>query len=518
MNPESPTKEEFISQLSAVNEILGVTDSIVFFFEPVYENKCIVDFIFRFVSENFSHYQDKNRRIQPGDSLSKNFPESRTNGAFEIFVACMGKKGLEIDFDRPVVVNKITVWFHSNVGKRYDGLLVTSNDISDLKEKEHKLQTLNKQLQFQNTILIDAERISKTASFRWDIAKNSWLYSENVYNLLSTDKEELMTKINGIFDLLDSSQAQRIQETVLTYQYQDALPACDFTLINNEEVRHLSMIGNFVPVAGGQLLLGVIQDRTDIVRNQLLLEERNEALKQSNIELDSFNHIASHDLQEPLRKIRMFISRMEDLEEANFFSKGKQYLDKIERSSERMQKLIRHLLTYSRIGRITKGNQALDLNELLNEVIQENAIFIEESGGIITIDPLPTIKGVDYAINQLFTNLLSNALKYSKPNVTPELHVKADVLKSHKIKTSKFTPEFDKYVFIRFIDNGIGFDQDYSERIFELFQRLHQKNEFSGTGIGLAICRKIVQMHHGHIEAYGTPGKGSEFHLYFPIN
>ncbi len=262
------------------------------------------------------------------------------------------------------------------------------------------------------------------------------------------------------------------------------------------------------------------QDELKFKTNQLeelntSLEYKNNELERMNKELESFNYIASHDLQEPLRKIQLYTNRI--------FEKGKnilpkaemEYLDKINLSSARMKMLIEDLLTFSQTTSSTSNFEITDLNLLLEEVKNTLSAIIEDKKVIIESTPLPTIKVIPFQLQQVLLNLISNAIKYSKDGIPPHIKISFDIVKGEKIKTHGLFP-YKNYVELKIEDNGIGFEENQSEKIFGLFQRLHSKDKYSGTGIGLAICKKMIQNHNGFIVAKSSLGVGSAFYVYLP--
>jgi light-regulated signal transduction histidine kinase (bacteriophytochrome) len=253
-----------------------------------------------------------------------------------------------------------------------------------------------------------------------------------------------------------------------------------------------------------------------IFRYQKELEHKNIELAQSNIELSSFTYIASHDLQEPLRKIQLFCNLIRDESPELFQSKAADYFDRVLQASRRMQNLISSLLSYSRINIREMEYQQTDLNDILDEVCNNLKESLEESGARVWHDPLPVIPCVPLQINQLFTNLIGNSIKYKKKQVAPVIQVSASFIPPREMDL--FDPPLSKtgYWKITITDNGIGFEQQHAEKIFELFQRLHSKIEYEGTGIGLAICKKVVQNHQGLIFAKGNPGEGASFEIFLP--
>jgi PAS domain S-box-containing protein len=246
------------------------------------------------------------------------------------------------------------------------------------------------------------------------------------------------------------------------------------------------------------------------------LNQLNNDLENKNQELNSFAYISSHDLQEPLRKIQTFVSRIQESDAANLSEEGKNYFNRVENSAKKMQTLINDLLTYSRAGSAEKVFEKVDLVVLLQEVKNEFADRLEEKQGSLEISGMPTLYGTSFQLRQLFVNLISNALKFSRPGIPPLIKIS-----SVKVQGSSITHinahKQDRYYHISIQDNGIGFDKEYEEKIFEVFQKLHTKAEYEGTGIGLAICKKIAQNHHGFITATSEKNIGTTFDIYLPV-
>ncbi len=245
------------------------------------------------------------------------------------------------------------------------------------------------------------------------------------------------------------------------------------------------------------------------------LREANEELERMNRELTAFAYTSSHDLQAPLRKIQAFGSRLIDKENDNLSIQGQEYLRRIQNAAQQMQTLIEDLLAYSRTGTTEKNFEDIDLQALLQEVTGELEQIIYEKRAVIDIGPLPTLRITPFQFRQLFSNLLGNALKFAKKDQPPHIKVRAAQQAGSDIGHPA-AQAGRLYHHLTVADNGIGFDPVYSARIFEVFQRLHGKHDYSGTGIGLAICKKIVESHHGFITATSVPGEGATFHIYLP--
>ena len=254
------------------------------------------------------------------------------------------------------------------------------------------------------------------------------------------------------------------------------------------------------------------EERVKLLNEQLVAN--NESLKQMNEELDQFAYMASHDLQEPLRKIQVFSDKI--LRNNNFDPDSEKYFGKIINSSRRMQKLINNLLDFSRHTVSTNDFKKTSLNELVKNVVTEMEVEIEKSNATINYQDLPVVSAVPGLMQQLFYNLFSNAIKFRKPSVDLVIDVKAE--KMNPVDVSKFYKygRGRDYYKITVQDNGIGFDDKYAEDIFRVFKRLHNYQEFEGTGVGLSICKKIVEKHNGFIKAESKIDNGSAFIIGLP--
>jgi PAS domain S-box-containing protein len=247
----------------------------------------------------------------------------------------------------------------------------------------------------------------------------------------------------------------------------------------------------------------------------LALKQSIAELEQTNAELASFNYIASHDLQEPLRKIIAFSRRIEDEEQMSLTTASKDYFERIIRAASRMQNLIDAFLSYSQTSNLRANYEPTDFNKVLREVKTEFAESIDQKKIIIESQKLPALMAIPIQINQLFTNLIGNAIKYSWSVEHPKIEITSIKVPGKELLFEGADRQ-GSYWKINIRDNGIGFDQIYENQIFELFQRLHSKQEYAGTGIGLAICKKIMRNHKGFISATGQVGTGAVFSMYFP--
>jgi PAS domain S-box-containing protein len=246
-----------------------------------------------------------------------------------------------------------------------------------------------------------------------------------------------------------------------------------------------------------------------------LVSKRTLELSRSNQDLQQFAHVASHDLKEPLRKIRTFSDRL-SIEFGNLIpEKGNIYLEKIQYSASRMSTLIDNILKYSIINSSEQDKEMVDLNSMMEGIHNDLELLIIQKDAKIISDPLPKVKGVPTLIYQVLYNLVNNALKFTRPDTSPLIKISSDLIDASHHQHPGLN-HYEKYYRVSVKDNGIGFDEDYMEKMFQVFTRLNSQDKFEGTGLGLALCKKIMYLHDGDIYATGKLGEGSEFHLLFP--
>jgi PAS domain S-box-containing protein len=266
----------------------------------------------------------------------------------------------------------------------------------------------------------------------------------------------------------------------------------------------------------------ILTDLTAQKRNQRQLQENNvklgeinRALEISNHDLQQFASIASHDLQEPLRKIQVFSNLLKE-KQAELSPASRMHLQKIIHSSARMKTLIIDILNYSKLSAEALPGDCVDLNEIISELLDDFELVIAEKSARINVGELPCINANKGQIRQVFQNILSNALKFSRAGVPPVVEIRSQIMTTKPVNGSDREAKNQSYHLITIADNGIGFNQKYVKNVFSLFERLNSKDKYEGTGIGLAIAKKIVEKHNGMIAAVSEEGKGSEFQIILP--
>lgn len=380
-----------------------------------------------------------------------------------------------------------------------------------------RLTMYNKRLLISSRLMSESEVIGKFSTWQWDLETNKIDYSDNQFRLLGFKPNAFVPEKESFLNFVHPDDKVAVAKSMEGIINNKQLPFIYYKImLPDNEIRYFKSTGKLLTdQQGSQILLGINFDITDEHLLNIELQERNRELEKSNKELASFNHVASHDLQEPLRKIQTFISRVSDADKAVLSESAKDYITKIEVSAKRMRVLIDDLLLFSRTNTTKKEFIKSDLNELFENAKSELTEIIDEKKAVIKKSKLPKLDVIPYQIEQLFINLIGNSLKYSQPNINPEITIETEKVLSGDYP-DLLEQNVKKFYKITFSDNGMGFDPQFKETIFVLFQRLHSKTDYPGTGIGLAICKKIVENHKGHITADSILEKGSVFTVFLP--
>jgi len=263
-----------------------------------------------------------------------------------------------------------------------------------------------------------------------------------------------------------------------------------------------------------------VEERTaELEATTTLLLQANRELSEANQRLEEFTRAASHDLKEPVRKMQIFSSRLGEILQNRLTGEENLMLQRLQRAAERMSLLVDDLLAYSQLGQASMKKETIDLNQKIRNILEDIEVLIKEKSAIIETENLPTIEGYRIQLQQLFQNLLTNALKYTKPSVPARVKINSRMLMGNEVAIPLPAASQQKlFHLVEVSDNGIGFHQQEAERIFHAFTRLHGNKEYTGAGIGLSIAKKVMDVHGGYIYAEGEPGIGARFCLLFPVD
>jgi len=365
---------------------------------------------------------------------------------------------------------------------------------SKVRERTTDLQEMNKSLQLSEQLYRQiARNIPRSAIFVFDNELRYVLAEGNLIGFISLNREHIEGK--SIYELFSDVQLKEV-EHIYKWTIQGISGSYDF------EQNNCSYQINYLPIRSdeGEIIYGMLMvvDITDLKKIQQKLESQATDLKRSNEELERFAYVASHDLQGPLRTISSYLQLLESRYSDKLQGDAKEFINYSVSGAKRMQRLIQDLLNYSRINTRPKAFTEVNLNEVMQVVLKNIESNVEASGAELRVDKLPTVVGDSNQLMQLFQNLIDNAIKFVKDR-KPLVLVNVE---DHK----------NEWIFI-IRDNGIGIQQEFKEKIFQIFQRLHSETDFPGTGIGLAICKKIAHLHGGDIWFESEPGHGTAFFL-----
>ena len=405
------------------------------------------------------------------------------------------------------------------------GYISACTDVTRQKESQQELQTALEQVRL-------SKEAAELGTFDMDLEKGTMDWDNRCRTLFGISHHGPVTYEKDFVDGLHSDDRERILRVIdqvfiksikngeydVEYRTVGAedgvirwVRAKGKVYFNNQE-KPIRFIGSVLDVTEKAMAIQkierLVEERTtELAQANETLQIINKELQRSNQNLEEFAHAASHDLKEPIRKIHFFTHQLREqltdrLKENEKFSFGR-----IENATERMGNLIDDLLLYSHVSQRPHETEAIDLNVKVQRVLEDLELDIKEKGAVINVGELPVIQGYRRQLQQLFQNLISNAVKYSKADVPPYIHIRVE----------KAREDNRNYHVISVQDNGIGFDQQYEDKIFQMFARLHGKSEYNGTGVGLSIVKKVVENHKGFIKVKSEPGTGSTFKIYLPV-
>ena len=431
-------------------------------------------------------------------------------------------EGWRMRKDRSKFWGSITLTaLHNDQGELF-GFSKVTRDLTEKKMADDQLRNFATELQLSNDALIKSEEryhkmiseVQDYAIILLDVNGNIQNWNMGAQKIKGYTAEEIIGKNFQIF------YGQEDRQTELPQQLLSEAAKSGRAIHEGWRVRKdgSKFWGSIVITAlhdEDSNVIGYSKVTRDLTEKKLTedkLKEYVHELQSRNEELDRFAFATSHDLQEPLRKVQTFADLIE--QNPGDIASVSRYVKKIISSGDRMLSLIRSVLEYSRISKTVVTKVDTDLKEILSGVLGDYEVLIHEKQAVVKSEPLPVISAIPAQVTQLFSNLLGNGLKFS--TTLPVINISANKVSSDLIINWPEQLASGDYWEVVFSDNGIGFEPKYAEQIFSLFQRLHGKHEYSGTGIGLTLCKKIMDTHDGFIYAQGSPGQGATFYMYFP--
>ena len=477
----------------------------------------IIDFRFRTANQMLASYVGLEPDALTNELVSRWFPAYSSNGLFDRYVSVY-ETGRTQHFNFHYKTEWVDLWINVTVTKLGENILITFSDYTDLKKLQQRLEASATELQTiidtsqTGIFLLSPVRNEKgdIVDFRFRIA-NRQLASyvgqepEAVVGALGSHWfPDYMT--NGLFDAYCKTYVTGEPQRFDCHYEGGGIDVWLDIMANK--------LGDDVLVTFG--------DYTPIKQLQQQLEKSVVSLQRSNRNLEQFAYVASHDLQEPLRKIQAFGDILQTQYAPVIGGGGADMIQRMQSAAQRMQILIKDVLAYSRVATRRETVEPVDLNQIVSGVLTDIETAVTDKRATVKVDQLPTIARADAAqLRQLFQNLISNALKFTKPDpdaLAPVITIKAKHVVGRELAgIAVAAPDVDlSFHLIEVADNGIGFDPSQAARIFQVFQRLHNRSEYQGTGIGLAIVQKVIENHHGYIQADGRPGEGATFRIALP--
>lgn len=423
---------------------------------------------------------------------------------------------------------------------KFSRVVGTMQDATVHKQMAEELRKKNDGIWFQYQMDRQTDKFKNTGSWLWEINQDKVIWGENLYRLFGLTPDVYQPTIDFLAGFAHEEDKDRVHDMISSVHHRKdgMLPDFEYRIVLDGNVRFLRASARLVSGKDKRTLVGSLMDITEdaLLRQQLSekiaqhikaeqelhdlnesLQQKNKQLEDANEELTSFAFVASHDLREPLRKIQIFSDWLCQKEASNLSPEGADRFRRIQAAVSRMDVLIDDILSFSHVNTDQRIFTVVDMDKVMENVKGDLHEVIAETQAVIESGELPEVVGNESHLTQLLQNLLSNALKYRQKDIAPRISVTATYIAGDALHHSSADPSL-QYARISVADNGIGFDQQYAKKIFQMFQRLHGMHDYQGTGMGLAICKKIVEHHGGFMIATGQPGVGSQFDCYLPLH
>lgn len=543
---------------NTIRAVLNSSPGVILAFDTVRKFNVIEDFRLQTANNAAADLLRKEASEMPGSSLKKDIPMLADPAVFEQLVRVAEGN---IVLNRDLFVEQDQRWYTLIATRMPNGFVVTLSDITAKKRAEQKLRKnylelitvkdnlkkANEQLEQKVTdrtreLTVSEERFrlvaraTNDALWDWDLVNNTIWWGDSYYKLFGfdssstpPDRNTWMGRIhpqdaqqvqNSLYEVINSHQTQWSREYRFCKENGQYAQVLDRGYVLHDEFgtpyRMLGAMFDVTELKVAEHRLANMNEELEhkVIERTRELEQINMALERSNTDLQQFASVASHDLQEPLRKIQMFSKLIQEIFEDDPANDAVRYVDKIIHSANRMRSLITDILNYSRLSASDSTFHFTDLRELIQGTLDDFELTIKEKSATIRLGELPVLQIIPGQIRQVFQNLIGNSLKFSKPSVPPEITITSETIAKRSFMSM---PQINgPYHAIRIVDNGIGFDPQFATNIFNLFQRLHSKDKFEGTGIGLAITKKIIEKHHGLIRADSRENEGASFTIILP--
>lgn len=476
------------------------------------EEREVTDFIFTRVNKSFLQHSSLSEEQVIGKRFLALFPATGDIGSFERYKEVY-LTGISQRRQSHYTDGGVDAWYDSVVAKLGErSLLVTFADVTELNAKARELESKNYIL--DNIFTHSANGVSFGKVLRDEDGKiidgKPIMANEAAIQLVGIPKELYFSKTSVELEpnISNTPYFQKIIHTMDTGEP---------SLVEY----NLESTGRWIEISLSRMdrdhLIIIFTDVTDIKEIELQKERLIDKLKRTNAALEDFTRAASHDLKEPLRKVHIFTDQLHQRLAAKMNEEENSMMEKVKGANSRMMMLVEDLLSYADSSYGTHELEEVELNKKLEYVLSDLELVIQEKGATIKVENLPVVKGYRKQLGQLFQNLISNALKYSKPGEQPTITITAKEINKHEVP-AHFIPDLEHYYLIQVKDNGIGFNQEYAEKIFKAFTRLHRKETYSGSGIGLSIVKKVAENHRGFVYAESEEGSGATFSVILPVN